>query len=376
MGKEELVKLDELLSELGKSTKKLSEEIQKANLQQTNTFESTFNTLAINVTKLSTDYKQGQNELRNQLQNVQKVDDDNFNELKKLLSNVLDVQNTSNNLLQTINQRAIETETKIKIIDGIHTQLQDFNHNYTQLLITNNDNYSKLINSIHSLEEIDKLITSKINENYSSLIMAIKDSTESSKEKIQGFSDANQARIQSLLKTLEESPKQISSSFQVSLTILEGSLKNIMTKLIDERIGLLSNEIDKKIGSMQTEIVEMLRAQSNNTNIPTPAMNKGISSMKYTPPSKDLDQIQTLISFFQRSPTEKQECVQRIEHVRDLIISDRTTEAPYGVTASKAFREALTLLQKEDRVVQHNTNRALVKLFEDLHSYILQSLSS
>ena len=130
MGKDELIKLDEVLKELENTTKKLLEEIQKASLLQTSTFEGTINTLAINITKLSTDYKQGQNELRNQFQNHQKSYDDTFNELKKMLNTISEVQVISSNLLQSINQRTIDTETKIKIIDGIYTQLQDFNHNY------------------------------------------------------------------------------------------------------------------------------------------------------------------------------------------------------------------------------------------------------
>ena len=72
MGKDELIKLDEVLKELENTTKKLLDEIQNASLQQTSTFESTINTLAINITKLSTDNKQAQKELRNQFQNHQK----------------------------------------------------------------------------------------------------------------------------------------------------------------------------------------------------------------------------------------------------------------------------------------------------------------
>ena len=375
MGKDELIKLDEVLKELENTTKKLLEEIQKASLLQTSTFEGTINTLAINITKLSTDYKQGQNELRNQFQNHQKSYDDTFNELKKMLNTISEAQVISSNLLQSINQRTIDTETKIKIIDGIYTQLQDFNHNYSQLLVTNNENYSRLTTSLHSFEENDKFLTSKLNDNYDSLITAIKDGTSSIKEKVQAFSDANQTRVQALLKTLEDSPKQLSSSLQASLALLENSFKSMMITLFDERLERLSNEMEKKMQSMQTEILEMLRAQYSHQNIAT-AVSKGTATTKYVPPSNDLDQIQSLITYFQRSPTEKQECIQHVEYVRDLVISDRTTEAPYRVTASKTFREALTLLQKEDRMVQHNTNRTLVKIFEDLHAHILQSLSS
>ena len=101
------------------------------------------------------------------------------------------------------------------------------------------------------------------------MITAIKDGTSSIKEKVQAFSDANQTRVQALLKTLEDSPKQLSSSLQASLALLENSFKSMMITLFDERLERLSNEMVKKMQSLQTEILEMLRAKYSHQNIAT-----------------------------------------------------------------------------------------------------------
>lgn len=267
-------------------------------------------------------------------------------------------------ILQSINQKSIDFETRFKEIENLHIE-------------------------IRGLKSLNEGITQKISlldTGINNTINSVKDSTNSVKESISSSSDADKTRYQSLLTSLEEIPKQLSGSLStvagpiVSQSVKEKldvfskdlveKIKNILISQQTELQTALSSSVENTI-EKQKEILEMIRSEF----VTQPGSGSGWKTENLIggPYSRDLEEVRGLINYFQRSPKEKKSSIIRIEQVRDSLIADRTTEAPYRVTASRTIREALSLLSAETRDIPHHINTQIIKLFEDLQAHILSS---
>ncbi|MHA2338497.1 MAG: hypothetical protein ACXACX_14420 [Candidatus Hodarchaeales archaeon] len=218
------------------------------------------------------------------------------------------------------------------------------------------------------------------------IINSIKDSTNSVKENIISSSDAEKARYQSLLTSLEEIPKQLSGSLSsVAGPIISQSVKEKLDTFSRDLVDKIQNLLIKNQQDLQTEltnsventiekqkeILEMIRSEFSSETVLKRGKKSG--SLLSGAFNRDLEEVRDVIHYFQKSPKNKKSSIIKIEQARDSLIADRATEAPYRVTASRTIREALSLLSAEHRDVPHHINTQIIKLFEDLQSHILSS---
>lgn len=86
--------------------------------------------------------------------------------------------------------------------------------------------------------------------------------------------------------------------------------------------------------------------------------------------SQDIDEIKALIQFFRRSPSSKKDCLNEVQRTRDIILFERTTEAPYRVTLANTFRIIINEINREPRSIQRDTNRSIIHQLDQLLNYI------
>ncbi|MFW9929053.1 MAG: hypothetical protein ACFFD1_06655, partial [Candidatus Thorarchaeota archaeon] len=295
-----------------------------------------------------------------------------------------------NSSIQSINQKTIEFETRFKQIDTIHTEMQNINKYLSESQQTLNTSMNSFTNILRTTtDELRHNISEnqqRINSTANTLNDALKNSMNSVKESILSVADAEKTRHQSLLTALEEIPRQLSGSLStVSGPIVSQGVKEKLDTFSKEVLEKFQNLIDVKQEELelnlkrtventidkQKEILELIRSQfqvssaSGATNVSPKAVS--------TPVSQDLDEVRDIISFFQRSPKDKQSSIARVEQGRDLLIADRTSEAPYRVTASRIFREVLQMLSSERGDIPHHVNRGIIALFEELENHILST---
>ncbi|MHA2103616.1 MAG: hypothetical protein ACW981_09315, partial [Candidatus Hodarchaeales archaeon] len=80
----------------------------------------------------------------------------------------------------------------------------------------------------------------------------------------------------------------------------------------------------------------------------------------------DIDRIGTVIEYFNQGNINPKDAIYTIEQLRDAIITERSEEAPYRVTASKMTREIIFALTREKsrRVLTDGTSTHVIKQLE------------
>ena len=139
-----------------------------------------------------------------------------------------------------------------------------------------------------------------------------------------------------------------------------------LTKAIETQLSTLVEKLSESQKSSGHDIIDVSRFKTSE-NISAQTSNGQLNL------SADLEEMKRLLNFFSGRPTDKQQCIAQIEETRDILLTQRKTEAPYRVTASTIFREALVILSREDKVVQLATNRKIVELLDKLFEYIASS---
>jgi len=80
-----------------------------------------------------------------------------------------------------------------------------------------------------------------------------------------------------------------------------------------------------------------------------------------------------LNNFLYEWPSDKRLITRKLEEFRDVLLTERDQEAPYRVTASSIFREAISIIQREENPVKKSTIRDVIRLFERLKTHVLES---
>ncbi|MHA2277854.1 MAG: hypothetical protein ACXAC2_18895, partial [Candidatus Kariarchaeaceae archaeon] len=86
----------------------------------------------------------------------------------------------------------------------------------------------------------------------------------------------------------------------------------------------------------------------------------------------DIDRLDTAIEYFNQGNLNPKDAIYKIETLRDEIITERSEEAPYRVTASKMMREIIFALSREKsrRVLTDGTSTHVVKQLEVLLDHV------
>ena len=81
------------------------------------------------------------------------------------------------------------------------------------------------------------------------------------------------------------------------------------------------------------------------------------------------------MNYFKQGNINPKDAINEIEKLRDAIIAERTTEAPYRVTASRMMREIIFSLgrEKSRKILTDGTATHVVKQLEVLLNHIQSS---
>lgn len=89
--------------------------------------------------------------------------------------------------------------------------------------------------------------------------------------------------------------------------------------------------------------------------------------------SQDVDEVRTIIQFFRKAPSSKNECLEEVKRIRDVIMYERTTQAPYQATVARTFHTIVQIIKKENKNVQRKANREVIHELDQLLNYIYQN---
>lgn len=302
---------------------------------QFNTILNQFNNQSTEFKKQSAESKEQISQLKSINEKFQQISDKRIDELEgqiielKSELNIIS-QNTENLLHGTSSATDILTditkqvsENSDKLLHNLSNQLEQINHNVS--------------------ENSDKLLVNQAAQ-FDLILPKIKDTLSAS---LTGLLDKNFKTIITMISVLKETSLS-SDDFK---------------SLVNNKLGEVSEQT--------SEFIEMTRAQYQTLIATTTESNKSTTAGPISDRiSADLDEVKTLIQFFRRSPTDKQECLSEVRRTQDTIIFDRDTEAPYRATATNTFRGILNELSREGKAIQRATNRSIIHQLDQLLDYI------
>lgn len=226
----------------------------------------------------------------------------------------------------------------------------------------------------------------------SNLHTQLSDSIASHFETIKAKSNADQDLIQSSFEIytkitfqLLQHSTELVQDVQTLLSLLSNQNEQI-TKIqqIFSEINQLkkdSTEIKAQITSLRTDIYpELLQLKESIKSLLTKFDEKipkvypqSEQQGSFFNESGDSREIRSFINFLYDWPSDKRLITRKLEEFRDILLTERDQEAPYRVTASSIFREAISIIQREENPVKKSTLRDIIRLFERLKTHVLES---
>ncbi|MHA2365969.1 MAG: hypothetical protein ACXAC7_18570 [Candidatus Hodarchaeales archaeon] len=280
----------------------------------------------------------------------------------ELTSSFSDIQSLGEHIsnFETVSKGKKGDQIEEALIQDVTERLQDLDKRTLELM----PQLGTLFNS--HFEKIEKEVEStKIESTISSEIFAkiIFDILQNSIEMISEITmlppviNDITLQLKKSIDDIQKNQNMMMDSFNKSLQTIQSQQKEIFENTFQE----VKNEIFAEIKSLDKKITE-----SQQVILDKQEQDK-------QPVSRDEHEMDTFLRFLYQWPTDKNLITRKIEEFRDLLLIERDSEAPYRVTASSMFREAIGTIQRVERDVDKSTLREVISIMERLQLVIKEA---
>jgi hypothetical protein len=309
--------------------------------------------------------------------------DNNFKKYKSnkagLLKSLEDLTRISN-LLKENSSTIMNKDTKSNTIsDSVIDDLQSI---LTHIDSTLGGDVEKQLNQLKELEKglqtLNKPVE-HINESLAIFQKTVNSSFEIFTKSILE-SMKNSVEMNAILETMEIQMNDWFKSIEAKVIEIESSTRGI----INESMANIEHKINKSIEqhikefqiSISSDIENIISEKVIGLEKKLLLFQNQLLDEKKTPTqplSKDRQELNKFKEYLFSWPTDKDELTKKIEEFRDILLVHRGVEAPYRVTAMNLFRESLTLLTREDRIINQSIVRSIIDIIEKLEEIIKKS---
>jgi hypothetical protein len=194
----------------------------------------------------------------------------------------------------------------------------------------------------------------------------------------------NSVEMRAVAENLEERLYDIESKSEELPKKMKNNLKDEIRSVVNEAMVNLDVKFQKVLEeklkdikvAFSTDLANLIDAKFNSILEALAVSQTKImesKQQKEIPSSRDIEEMNVFLKYLYSWPSNKDEIMKKIEEFRDTLLVRRANDAPFRVSATNVFREALSLLTREERVVHENRIREIISSFENLKETIKQS---
>ena len=309
------------------------------------------------------DYNLKKNEINKVLEDVSRISDtlkssDNlFNQESGSAINdtvIDDLQNVLVNINETI---GTDINQKLEQLKSFRSDLQAINEEVKQPVEHINE----------TLDVFKKTVDVSFEIFTKTMLESMKNVIEMNAE-LNYFLD----KIHSIEELIRNQTNNFETIIRSQISDVLSNMEHRLSKSFDEKIKDMALGLKVELAKEFEQIVDS-RFKIILDNLATNKEFFESSAKADEPLSRDMQEMQIFLKYLYNWPQSKDEIIKRIEEFRDILLVQRGSDAPFRVTATNNFREAMSLLTREDRVITQDKLREVISVFENLKEIIKKS---